>query len=30
VRAFDHEPDVKRRIAQALLQIEEQSVGGEA
>jgi hypothetical protein len=29
IRAFDHEPDVKRRIAQALLQIEEQSVGGE-
>jgi hypothetical protein len=29
VRAFDHEPDVKSRIAQALLQIEEQCVGGE-
>ena len=30
VRAFDHEPDVKSRIAQALLQMEEQSVGDEA
>jgi hypothetical protein len=30
VRAFDHEPDVKSRIAQALLQIEEQYLGGEA
>jgi hypothetical protein len=30
VRTFDHEPDVKSRIAQALLQIEEKSVGDEA